>query len=57
MGFLNENITLAFFVYFGQPLSGLSLIVGFFNNIRIVIVLVGFSIAQGEQSSHEREYC
>ena len=38
MGFLNENITWAFFVYSGQLLSGLSLIVGFFKNFGIVIV-------------------
>ena len=37
MGFLNENMTW-FFVYFGQLLSGLSLIVGFFKNFGIVIV-------------------
>ena len=37
MGFLNENMTW-FFVYFGQLLPGLSLIVGFFKNFGIVIV-------------------
>ena len=38
MGFLNENITWAFSVYFPQLLSGLSFIVGFFKNFGIVIV-------------------
>ena len=38
MGFFNENMTWVFFVYFGQLLSGLSLIVGFFKNFEIVIV-------------------
>ena len=38
MGFLNENITWAFFVYFGKLLSGLFLIVGFLKNFGIVIV-------------------
>ena len=37
MGSLNENMTW-FFVYFGQLLSGLSLIVGFFKNFGTVIV-------------------
>ena len=38
MGFFNENMTWFFFVYFGQLLSGLSLIVGFFKNFGTVIV-------------------
>ena len=52
MGFFNENMTWFFFVYFGQLLSGLSLIVGFFKNFGIVIVFRWFfSIAEGGQSS------
>ena len=38
MGFLNENMTCFFFVYFGQLLSNLSLIVGLFKNFGIAIV-------------------
>ena len=39
MGIFNENMTWFLFVYFGQLLSGLSLIVGFFKNFGTVIVL------------------
>ena len=40
-------------MYFGQLLSGLSLIVGFFKNFGTVIVFscMAFSIAEGGQSS------
>ena len=52
MGFFNENMTWFFFVYLGQLLSGLSLIVGFFKNFGIVIVFSWlFAIAEGGQSS------
>ena len=44
MDFLNENITWAFFVYFGQLLSGLSLTVSFFKNFGIVIVFSYFLV-------------
>ena len=38
MSFLNKKYHLGFFVYLGQLLSRLSLIVGFFKNFGIVIV-------------------
>ena len=49
MGFLSEHIIWAFFVYFGQLLSGLSLTVQEFWDC--YYFQLAFSIAEGGQSS------
>ena len=51
MGFLHENITLAYFVFSGDQSSALSLTVGFSELLAFAQYLWAFSVGQGRHTS------